>query len=243
VDGQWLVQEQGPHAEVRLFCLPYAGGGASTYHGWQGVAPRHIQVCALELPGRGRLIRSPPFSRLAPLVRALVTSIEAAPDYPFALFGHSMGGLIAFELARSLRERGGPQPAHLFVSATAAPCTPSTGSLVAGATDAELKKKLRDLNGTPEALLENEALMALILPTFRADFSVLETYQYREEPPLAVPITVFGGVSDPLVKPSDLDGWHRQSTGGSGLRFFPGDHFFVHSASTDVMGAIANALL
>jgi medium-chain acyl-[acyl-carrier-protein] hydrolase len=242
VDGQWLVKEPKPHAELRLFCLPYAGGSASIYRSWQGVAPRHIQVCALELPGRGRLMRQPPFMRIAPLIRAIGNSIEAAPDRPFALFGHSMGGLIAFELARSLRERGAPEPAHLFVSATAAPSTPATGQKFAVATDAELKKKLRDLNGTPEELLENEELMALLLPMFRADFSVLENYEYREEPPLAVPITVFAGRSDAIVQPSDLPGWRRQSTGGTRLHFFPGDHFFVHSASTDVMKAIADVL-
>ena len=242
MDGQWLVKEPKSHAGVRLFCLPYAGGSASIYRSWQGVAPRHIQVCALELPGRERLIGQDPFMRITALVRAIADSIEAAPHRRFALFGHSMGGLIAFELARTLRDRGGPQPAHLFVSATAAPGTPLVGPLVARATDEELRTKLRDLNGTPPELLEDEELMALILPMFRADCSVLENYEYREEPPLAVPITVFAGTSDAIVQPSDLDGWRCQSTAGTRLHVIPGDHFFIHSASTDVMRVIARAL-
>lgn len=106
----------------------------------------------------------------------------------------------------------------------------------------ELARTLRDLNGTPQELLDNDELMALILPTFRADLSVLENYRYRDEPPLEVPITVFGGTSDPFVPPSALAGWRRQSTGGSRLQLFPGDHFFVNSAATDVMGAIARDL-
>ena len=243
MDRHWLVGEKlNPKADLRLFCLPYAGGRAAIYREWHDVAPRHIQVCALELPGRGRLIRTTPFNRLTPLVRALASSIEAAPDRPFALFGHSMGGLIAFELARTLRRRGSRQPDHLFVSAVASPSTPPRRPLVHCASDAAVKQRLHDLNGTPQELLDNEELMALVLPTFRADFSVLENYEYRDEPPLKVPITVFGGASDPVVPPAALNGWGRQSAAGSRMQFFPGDHFFVHSAATDVIGAIARVL-
>ncbi len=243
MDRQWLVGEElSPPADVRLFCLPYAGGRASIYHRWHEVAPAHIQVCALELPGRGRRLREAPFVRLGPLVRALANLIEAIPERPFALFGHSMGGLVAFELARTLRERGRPGPTHLFVSAAAAPNTAPTGPMIHCAPDLEVKRTLRDLNGTPQELLDNDELMALILPTFRADLSVLENYRYRDEPPLDVPITVFGGTSDPFVPPSALAGWRRQSTGGSRLQLFPGDHFFVSSAASDVMGAIARDL-
>jgi surfactin synthase thioesterase subunit len=183
-----------------------------------------------------------PFTRLAPLVRALVNALDALLDRPFAIFGHSMGGLVAFELARALRARGKPQPAHLFISATGAPGAPSTLPLLATARDADVKKELRALNGTPRELLDNDELMALMLPVVRADFSVLETYEYREEPPLAVPITVFGGASDRVVPPSALSGWRRQSMKGSRLHLFPGDHFFLNSIPTDVVGAIARAL-
>ncbi len=243
MDRRWLPgQELMSPAKYRLFCLPYAGGAAAIYRSWRRAAPGHIQVCALELPGRGSRSRETPYSSLEPLVKELAVSLGGALDQPFALFGHSMGALIAFELARALREQGAPQPAHLFVSAAASPDTAQDGPPVHNRTDAQIMRKLRELNGTPEELLADEELMTLMMPVIRADFALLETYGYREEPPLDVPLTVFGGRSDPAVPPGALAGWRRQSAVGSRLRFFPGDHFFLHSAAAGVLGEIAHAL-
>jgi medium-chain acyl-[acyl-carrier-protein] hydrolase len=240
---RWLPgHELNPDAAFRLFCLPYAGGGASIYHQWREVAPSHIDVCALELPGRGSRMREDPFMRLTPLVRDLANSLDGAFDRPFALFGHSMGGLIAFELARTLRKRGSRPPAHLFISATRAPGTPSTQPLVHSASAEDVKKYLRVLNGTPQVILEDDDLMALMLPMLRADFSVLETYEYRDEPPLAIPITVFGGTADRLVPPSALAGWRRQSARCPRTQLFPGDHFFVQTAAFEIVAHIARTL-
>jgi surfactin synthase thioesterase subunit len=183
-----------------------------------------------------------PFMRLAPLIKDLANSLDDALDRPFALFGHSMGGIIGFELARALRDRGGPQTAHLFISAASAPGTPRTRPLIHCATAEEVKKELRALNGTPQALLENEEIMELMLPTLKADFSVLETYEYREKPPLAVPITIFGGTSDRVVPPAALNGWRRQSSRESRLQLFPGDHFFLNTAMFDLVRAITHVL-
>jgi medium-chain acyl-[acyl-carrier-protein] hydrolase len=243
MDRRWLPgQELKPHARYRLFCLPYAGGAAHVYRQWRHLAPAHIQVCAVELPGRGSRSRETPFTRLAPLVKELAVSLEGTLDRPFALFGHSMGGLIAFELARTLREQRAPEPAHLFVSATASPGTPPGKAPVHDVPEADFIQRLRDLNGTPEELLRDEELMALMMPVLRADFALFETYEYREAPPLTVPITAFGGEADTAVSPTALAGWRGQSASGSRLRFFPGGHFFLHSAAADVLGAITHAL-
>ena len=124
MDRRWLAGlAPSPHAELRLFCLPYAGSGAVVYRDWPGVVPRHVQVCPVELPCRGTRFGEAAFTRLAPLVNALADALDGALDRPFALFGHSMGGLVAYELARTLRRRARPQPAHLLVSAAAAPGT------------------------------------------------------------------------------------------------------------------------
>ncbi|MFE0043492.1 thioesterase II family protein [Streptomyces albireticuli] len=243
MDARWTAgHEARPEAAYRLFCLPYAGGGAAVYHAWRDAAPGHIEVCAPELPGRGRRLGESPYSRLRPLVGALADAVADGLDRPFALFGHSMGGLLAFELTRTLRERGLPLPAHLFVSAMAAPGTSRRRPDMHNATDAEFHRELRFLNGTPRELLENDELMALMLPTLRADFSVLETYEHRPEPPLPVPVGVFAGTADPSVPLATLQGWRDQTTAGSRLTLFPGDHFFLHSAMTDVMTAIRGAL-
>jgi surfactin synthase thioesterase subunit len=232
--------EQG--AAHRLFCLPYAGGSATVYRDWQALAPGGIQVCPVELSGHGRRFNEPPLTRLRPLADALAGAFAPYLDRPFAVFGHSMGGLLAFELTRTLRRRGLPLPVHLFVSATAAPGTPRARPPVHHATDAQVVEELRLLGGTPPALLDDENLMELMLPVIRADFSVLETYEYRPEPPLPVPLTVFGGTDDPLVPVRSLDGWRRESAAGARLRVMTGDHFYLHPAAADIMAVIAETL-
>lgn len=239
----WLLRPRAdPAPELRLFCIPYAGGASSIYRRWSELVPSRVEVCTVELPGRGSRMGEAPFLRLTPLVRALAQAVEPLLDRPFALFGHSMGGLIAFELTRWLRRRGGPAPLRLFVSATSAPGTPPSLPLIHLASDADVKSKMRSLNGTPQELLDNDELMQLMIPILRADFSVLETHEHREEPPLDVPISVFGGARDRAVRPSALDGWRDQSAVETRLRLLPGDHFFIHGAAVEIVADILKDL-
>ncbi|AUH38862.1 thioesterase II family protein [Streptomyces sp. CMB-StM0423] len=231
--------EPAQGAAFRLFCLPYAGGSAAAYRDWHALAPHDIQICPLELPGRGSRILEPPLTRLPQLSGALAEALAPHLDRPFAVFGHSMGGLLAFELTRTLRRCRRPLPAHLFVSAVAGPDAPRTRPPVHRASDADVVDELRALGGTPRELLEDEELMRLMLPTIRADFSALETYRYRPEPPLPVPLTVLGGTDDPLVPVPGLEGWHRQTDVDAAVRLLPGGHFFLHSAAAGVMAVIA----
>jgi surfactin synthase thioesterase subunit len=237
--GRWMPQE---HAAYRLFCLPYAGGSAATYREWHALAPEHIQICPLELPGRGGRIGEAPISRLRPLVDGLADAVGPFLDRPFAVFGHSMGGLLAFELTRALLRRGRLLPAHLFVSGRPAPDTPPNRPRIHDAPDEHVLEELRYLGGTPQEVLDDAELMALMLPTLRADFSVLESYEYLDEPPLPLPLTVFGGDEDTMVTPARLHGWRRQSSGGSQLRMLPGGHFFVHTSTRMIMAEITRAL-
>ncbi|MEU4159269.1 alpha/beta fold hydrolase [Actinoplanes sp. NPDC026670] len=231
---QWFrMPPARPDAGTRLVCLPYAGGSAAMYHTWDQLVPNDVEVCPAELPGRGRRIGEQPFSRLPPLVHALADAMKPLLDRPFALFGHSLGGLVAFELTRLLRRRGWPLPRNLFVSASAAPAR-HREPVLHNFSDAELKTRLRSLNGTPPEILDNDELMELILPVIRADFAVLESYEYQQELPLDVPITVFGGIHDRTVRPSQLEGWRSQSTRPH-LRLLPGDHFFIHPMASEVV--------
>lgn len=175
---------------------------------------------------------SVPFTQLEPLVQAITEVILPYLDKPFALFGHSMGAVVSFELARLLRRQYKREPLHLFVSGRRAPQIPPLEPCMHTLPEPAFLDKLRHLNGTPKAVLENTELMQLLLATLRADFAVIETYIYAAEPPLDCPITVFGGLQDDEVGLDDLQAWRQHTNACFSLQLFPGDHFFAFSART-----------
>ncbi len=228
--GAWLVSPKpNPRARLRLFCLPYAGGGAHIFRGWADSLPPSVEVSALQLPGRGTRLMEPPLTRMSPLIEAIAQALRPRLDKPFAFFGHSMGAMVGFELARALRREHHLEPAHLFVSGCHAPQIPDPNPIHA-LPEIEFLRELRRLNGLPEEVLENTELLQLMLPTLRADCMITETYAYTEEPPLRCPLTAFGGLQDPLVGRAHLEPWRDETRGTFTLRMLPGDHFFVHTA-------------
>lgn len=235
-------QKTGTLPAVRLFCFPYAGGGAVIYRGWGGILPRHVEVCAAQLPGRGARVKEPAATQLGALVRALADALEDNLERPFAFFGHSMGALICFELARHLRERGGPQPNHLFVSGRRAPQLPGTERVIHDLPEPEFIEELRRLQGTPTEVLEHPELMQLLSPLLRADFSLAETYAYAPGTPLDCPISAFGGLQDEEVGREELEGWKEQTTGRFKLRMMPGNHFFLNDVQQPLLRSIAEDL-
>jgi medium-chain acyl-[acyl-carrier-protein] hydrolase len=152
-------------------------------------------------------------------------------DKPFAYFGHSLGGLIAFELIQYLRRTQQIEPVHFWVSATRAPHIPAPEPAMHSLPDQELILGLRRYNGTPAEVLENDELMALLLPTLRADFALLETYRYRPQPALNCPITAFWGEQDTIVNSVEVAAWQSYTQGRFQLEMFSGDHFFIHHPS------------
>lgn len=237
-----LGEALDPRDGVRLFCFPYAGGNAAAYRGLRPTGPGRLRVCPVELPGRGRRRGEAPLTSMEALVASLADDLRGSLDHPFAFFGHSLGGLIAYELAAELRERGAPAPEHLFLSAIAAPQWPRTGAPLHTASAAEVKDALLAMGGTPPELLENEEIMALALPVLRADHTVLATYRYRPRPPLPSPVTVFGGRSDEVAPPEVLSGWREHSDRPVPTRLFPGGHFFLNTAPAEVMRAVEHGL-
>jgi medium-chain acyl-[acyl-carrier-protein] hydrolase len=241
--ANWIIKTQpNPSARLRLFCFPYAGGTALIYRQWPELLPEAVEVCAVQLPGRGNLLGEPPYTRLKPLAHDLRRVLAPHLDRPFAFFGHSMGATLCFEVARELRREGGPQPARLFVSGRRAPHVPNPERPLHDLPDAELFEELRRLNGTPAEVLEHPELMALILPLLRADFSVSESYVYEDEPPLDCPISVYGGLADAHAPREDLEAWRRQTTQDFALRMLEGDHFFINTARPVLLGALAREL-
>jgi medium-chain acyl-[acyl-carrier-protein] hydrolase len=238
---RWIVAPRpSPAARLRLICFPHAGGSASSFRLWRSLVPPDIDVCPIQLPGRENRLGERPFSRLSSLVEALVDVLEPAPRQPYALFGHSMGALIAFELARALRARGTP-PLHLLVAGHLPPQTPASTSPIHALPDQEFVNQLRRLNGTPPEVLDHPDLMRLIAPLLRADFSVCETYQYVDAAPLDCPISVFAGRADDGAPPDRMLGWRQHTTASCRFHTLASDHFFVsREAPAVVAGVVAD---
>jgi medium-chain acyl-[acyl-carrier-protein] hydrolase len=185
----------------------------------------------------------PPFVRLEVLVQALAEALTPHLDIPFACFGHSMGTLISFELARELRRQERRGPVCLFVSGHRAPHLPDPNPPIHHLSDVLFIRELRRLKGTPEEVLEHVELRQLLLPVLRADFALCETYTYSVEGPLDCPIAVFGGLQDERVSRPELVAWREHTRVAYTLRMFPGDHFYLHGGRSSLLDAISHDLM
>ncbi len=240
---RWVMRPRpAPQARLRLFCFPYAGGGASIDRPWPAGLPADIEVLAVQLPGRESRLKDAPFTRLDAMIDSLVEALDPLLTPPFLFFGHSMGALISFELARRLRAYGRPGPLHLFVSGRGAPQIPDPDPPIHQLPDPAFVERLRRLNGTPEEVFSNLDLFDLVMPLLRADFAVNETYVYTPGPPLDCPISAFGGDRDDKVTRQSLEAWQAQTSRACQLRMFSGDHFFLRSAQAELLQAVTHDL-
>lgn len=232
-----------PQARLRLFCFPYAGGGASLFRNWANALPQSVEVCAVQLPGREGRLNEEPFTSLEPLVQTLAEVLAPYLNMPFAFFGYSMGALIGFELARQLSAEAGLSPRHLFVAAHRAPQLPDRRVPLHRLPDAAFIQRLGSLNGTPVEILQNAEIMELLLPLLRADFTICETYACSTGSPLNCPISAFGGIDDDTVKREELLAWKAQTRDNFTLRMLPGDHFFVQRSRQALLEAVSQDML
>jgi surfactin synthase thioesterase subunit len=231
-----------PGARQRLFCFPFAGAGASMFREWPGILPKGIHVVGIQLPGRENRIGEPPLRHLRSAAKTIATVLSRYRDLPFALFGHSVGALLVFEVARELRNSFSCAPIQVFLSGCGAPGSAKRNAPIHRLPDNLFVQELRRLGGTPEAILGNDEVMQLMLPMLRADFELSETHQYEEQAPLECPITVLGGLQDAEVRNSDLRGWQSETHASFNIRMFPGDHYFIRSCRTPVLRTIAGQL-
>ena len=241
--SSWVVTPKpAPSARLRLFCFPYAGGGASVFYSWPRSLPPEVEICAVQLPGREGRLSEPPVGDVRVLVDRFMEALAPWMDRPFAFFGHSNGAMMAFELARRLRREGLPGPVHIFASGRPAPQIPLRDPPIHALPEAEFLQELRRFKGTPEEILQNAEIMELISPMLRADFSLSETYVYDEEAPLAIPISAYGGRTDDEVSEEDVAGWREQTTAAFQMKMFPGDHFFLNGNRTEVLAELSREL-
>jgi medium-chain acyl-[acyl-carrier-protein] hydrolase len=231
---KWIREDQlRPDATQRLFCFPYAGGGASVFEAWPGHLEDEMDVVAVQLPGRESRTGEAPYTDLLEAVKATAQAILPFLDRPFAFFGHGMGGLLSYELAHEL-QRSGKIPFHLFISACGVPHLPRKSRLHHALPRPQLLKELRHLTGTESELFESSEYLDLLLSSFRSDLQMLDDYEYRQRPLLSCPITALYGTDDKLADKRDMQEWSRYSSGSFGLCVIPGDHFFLKS-SEDIL--------
>ncbi|WP_437528740.1 alpha/beta fold hydrolase [Sorangium sp. So ce726] len=238
-EGAWLAfHVPVPAAPFRLFCLPHAGGGASLFHSWGAELSPLVEVCPVQLPGREGRIREPAVPSLRPLVARLADALSGYLDRRYAIFGHSMGALLGFELTRELGRRGLPAPAHLFVASYCAPHLQRREDR-AGTVRREAAKRITGVQAVP-AEIKGE-LLDLLVPTLEADTRLCEGYEYVEEGALSCPLTAFRGNTD-YVPADDLAGWRELTRGPFQTQTFLGDHFFLRETPRGVVQAVRRAL-
>lgn len=213
---------------MRLICFPYAGGAASVYRDMQALLPE-VEVRNHELPGRGRRSAELCARDMTGLIDVLLSELDGSFDRAFALFGHSMGAAIAFELALRLPARAQRNLRHLFVSARGAPGSPPRQRLQ-DLDDCAFIGTLRELGGTPVQVLDNDELMALLMPVLRADFTLIENYLPAPGRMLSVDVTAFAGRADQSVPVETVARWRDTTTGDFELQIVEGDHFFMRGA-------------
>jgi medium-chain acyl-[acyl-carrier-protein] hydrolase len=231
-------------ARLRLYCFPFAGVGSwHLFRSWAAELPADLQrdVELWSVDARQDEDAGSPATDLHQLVGELLATADPGAE-PYAFFGHSMGALVSFELARALRERGRPGPVHLVVSGHRAPQLPDPHPPVHALPESEIIAKLRRLEGSPPEVLGDPDLMELFLPRLRADLAACETYTYESGPPLPCSLTALGGAEDPEVGRKDLLAWREQVNGAFSLHFFPGGHFFPQNAQELVLRVLAQDL-
>jgi len=248
---EYLARPPQPRAPVRLLCFPFAGGGASTYAHWQRELDARgapVDVLPVRLPGREGRSGEPRFTELAPLVEELDAALDEVLTSPHLLYGHSMGALIAYALIRRRQQRGATLPHAALLAAYRAPHLPppridseagtGTGSGAESGADFDLARALVALGGLPEALLGHPEWLRALLPVVRDDLALCASAGPTGGP-VRVPLHLFAGADDSLVRVSEVTAWRRYAARGCEVRVLPGGHFFLRTHEGRLLDEVA----
>lgn len=225
-----------------LFCIPFAGGNAYSYRPLEAHLSPPIKVVPLEPPGRGRRIKESPLSSLPAIALDLIDSMRPSLNQPFALFGHSMGALAAYEVTLRLREEHLPTPVHLFLSGIGPPHCLDRESRWHELPPEEFIKKLTELGGSPAAVLAHQELMEFFVPIIRDDFRMVADYRPDPGFPLQVPITVMIGSAEQTTRDKALE-WSGLTTSECRFKHYEGGHFFLFDHLPDICSQIYSTLM
>jgi surfactin synthase thioesterase subunit len=237
----WIRSYGRAPGKVRLFCFPHAGGAASYFHPWAASLAPGIEVLAVQYPGRQDRHGEPCVQNIPDLADRVHEALRSWPPGPFAFFGHSMGAVLAFEVACRIAREGGGGPAHLFVSGRRAPSRHRHEELHRASTPA-LIAELRSLGGTDPRVLDDPELLNMALPTVRADYTAIETYRFGSAPPLSCAITALLGDQDPKTDIGEATAWSEHTTGEFDLRVYPGGHFYLNDCRPGVLDLLSSSL-
>lgn len=231
-----------PEAPARLFLFPHSGGAAAAYGHWSALLPADIELLLVQLPGRHDRRTEQPFTRVEPLVQALREALEAEWDgRPFAFFGHSMGGMLAYRLTVALQRDSVPSPALLGISSWAPKGYLDGARELSDLPDAELAAKVADLGALPAVISASPDMLQVVLPTLRADLAVYGDH-VDDGAVVSCPVAAYGGKSDPLLVPGAMALWATRSSAFLGVHEFPGDHFYLDDHAVAVAGDLARHL-
>lgn len=237
--AKWLSVCEGPPDSPLVLVPPFAGGGRAFYREWERLFSPWARLCFVTPPGRDHRLREPASTDLDSILPRLVTACaELVDGEVYAVFGHSMGALLGYEIAGGLRDLGLPEPTQLVVSGLCSPDTPLPGRPLEHVEDQELLTELAGLMELPPAGPMYD-LLAAMLPTARADFTLCERYRWRPRPPLTTDITALWSVDDPLTTPEGVAAWSRHTTGGFRELRFGGPHFFIRGLGDVVADALS----
>ncbi|MCP3424663.1 alpha/beta fold hydrolase [Rothia sp. AR01] len=230
-----------PEAELRLICLPHAGGAAAAFRPWAPLLPAGVDLLCVQPPGREDRFHEDPVEAMADYAGPVAAALAPLLDRPYVLFGHSMGSAVAVELAHRLRGAGHGEPVRLFASGRRAPHRAAPGA-VHRSPDASILAELDRLGGTDPEVLAEPGLREAVLRCVRADYRLIETHAPDPGARLECPVTLFIGEDDPEVAEEDAAGWAETTRGGVETRVFPGDHFYLAPHRRDVVAALLRRL-
>ncbi|WP_315705456.1 MULTISPECIES: thioesterase II family protein [unclassified Bradyrhizobium] len=232
-----------PSMPIRLFCFAHAGGTGKLFRSWQKLLQPGIDVCTFEYSGHGTRINEPLLDTIEQIADSAVEEISCSKDGPYALIGHSMGSLVAFETCHALAKHGLKMPTLLIVCGHRAPRVPPVTPPLHNAPDREFLAHLHGLGATPPEIFDVPDLLDLMLPILRADFRACETYRPAHRPYLSVPIAAYGGLTDSDTSKDSLLAWQAETTSRCMVRMFPGGHFFVSDCADSVVAHLKRDLL